>query len=62
MQLLSADPRPVLTGLRVCEGPGGDFFAIPDIRCFSAEGLDIAGADVDAILSRAAAEIDKCMG
>lgn len=38
------------------------FFAIPDIRCFSAEGLDIAGAEVDVILSRAAAEIDKCMG
>ena len=34
------------------------FFAIRDVRCFSAEGLDIAGADVKAILARAAAEID----
>ena len=38
------------------------FFAIPDVQCFSAEGLDIMGADVEAILARAATEIDERMG
>lgn len=37
------------------------FFNIPDIQCFSAEGLDIMGADTKAILARAAAEIDERM-
>ncbi len=37
------------------------FFAIPDIQCFSAEGLDIMGADAEAILARAEAEIDERM-
>lgn len=35
------------------------FFGIPDIRCFSAEGLDIVGADVDGILARALERIDR---
>ena len=30
----------------------GAFFGIADVRCFSAEGLDIAGTDVDAVLER----------
>lgn len=34
------------------------FFTIPDIQCFSADGLDIVGADVEAILARTIAEID----
>ena len=35
------------------------FFEIGDVRCFRAEGLDIVGADVDAILTQAKAEIDS---
>lgn len=46
-------------GRRLCEGAGGGLFSIRDVRCFSAQGLDIAGADVEAILARAAAEIDR---
>ena len=35
-----------------------DFFGIPDTLCVKAEGLDIYGADVDAILRAAEAKID----
>lgn len=34
------------------------FYGIPETLCFAAEGLDIEGADVDAILREAAAKID----
>lgn len=35
------------------------FYQIPDVRYIKAEGLDIEGADVDAILRAAEAEIDR---
>ena len=38
-----------------------NYFGIRDIRRFSAEGLDIVGADVDALLARALEEIDRGM-
>ncbi|MBQ5972902.1 MAG: KamA family radical SAM protein, partial [Oscillospiraceae bacterium] len=34
------------------------FYGIPDTRCIRAEGLDVAGADVPAILAAAEREID----
>ena len=34
------------------------FYGIPDTRCVRAEGLDVAGADVPAILAAAEREID----
>lgn len=34
---------------QLCEA----FFGIGDVRCYKAEGLDIAGADVEALLDRA---------
>lgn len=37
------------------------FYGIPEIRCFSAEGLDLVGADVEGILRRAEAEIDEAV-
>ena len=36
-----------------------EFFHIEDARCFHAEKLDLRGADVNAILDRAKAEIDR---
>ena len=38
-----------------------NFFHIDDCTLFCAEGLDIAGADVDAILSKAYAQIDAAL-
>lgn len=35
------------------------FFGIPDVRRFSAEGLDIVGADVEQLLARALAQIER---
>ena len=35
------------------------FFGISDFTYIKAEGLDIVGADIDAILDSAKAEIDK---
>lgn len=34
------------------------YFAIPETACFSAQHLDVLGADTDAILAQAKAEID----
>lgn len=34
------------------------FYGIPEVKLFSAEGLDVRGADVSAILEKAFAEID----
>lgn len=39
-----------------------EFYKIPETVCYAAEGLDIVGADVDAILARALAEIDDGEG
>ena len=38
------------------------YYGIPDVRCFSAEMLDIIGADVPAIMADAKAAIDKELG
>ena len=38
------------------------YYGIPDVRCFSAEMLDIIGADVPAIMADAKAAIDKDLG
>ena len=35
------------------------YHGIPDVRFFGAENLDVQGADVDAILARTSAEIEK---
>lgn len=34
-------------------------FKIPNVRCFKAEGLDIVGADIGAIMQKAIQEIDN---
>ena len=36
----------------------GAFFGISDVRCFSAEGLDIVGTDVEAALERTCRSMD----
>jgi FMN-dependent NADH-azoreductase len=36
----------------------GRFYGIPETICFKAEGLDVAGADVTAIMQKAEQEID----
>ncbi len=38
------------------------YHGIPDVRCFAAESLDVAGADTDAAMARAMAEIDRALG
>lgn len=45
-------------GYNYIEALAKNFFGIPYTRCFSAEGLDIDGADTEAILSAAKKEID----
>lgn len=35
------------------------YFGIPDVTCFSAEGLDIVGADVSTIMSQAKQAVDR---
>ncbi|MBQ7827562.1 MAG: NAD(P)H-dependent oxidoreductase, partial [Clostridia bacterium] len=39
-----------------------EFYGIPETVCYAAEGLDLIGADIDAILARTLAEIDECEG
>ena len=34
-----------------------NFFGIPEVRCYAAEGLDISGSDAESILSQAKASI-----
>lgn len=38
------------------------FYAIADVRCIKAEGLDIRGADVDSIMERAKASVTDILG
>lgn len=46
-------------GFQYTEAMARAFFGIRDVLCIKAEGLDIAGADVDAILDHARAEAAK---
>lgn len=46
-------------GYNYIEALAKNFFGIPYTRCFCAEGLDIYGADVEAIISAAKKEIDN---
>lgn len=38
------------------------YFNIPEVLCFTAEGLDIVGADVDALMSAAKQAVDEKLG
>lgn len=38
------------------------YFGIQDVICFSAEGLDIVGADVDALMNAAKRAVDQKLG
>ena len=46
-------------GFGYVEALAKGFYQIPEVRCVKAEGLDIVGADVEAILRAAEAEIDE---
>ncbi len=48
-------------GYGYVEALAKNFYQIPEIRCVKAEGLDILGADVDAILRRARCGIDRIL-
>ena len=37
------------------------FFSIPDVLCFTAEGLDIKGADVDKIMAEAMGTVERAL-
>lgn len=39
-----------------------EFYGIPETVCYAAEGIDLIGADIDAILARTLAEIDEREG
>lgn len=46
-------------GFSYTEAMAKGFYGIPEVHCFSAEGLDIFGADVNAIMERAKEEISR---
>lgn len=48
-------------GFRYVEAVARGFFSIPDVRCVSAQGLDIVGSDPQAILNAAIAAIPQTL-
>ena len=50
---------PAHMGFDYVDALAKNYFSIPETACFSAENLDVIGADAEAILADAQAQIDK---